>query len=156
MHRGANSHRLSFDNHVLQVPGGARGANQLPRFRLTLRHRMLGEPDNSGVAIPHYARRYQWGTIVAAEYLTIDGVMQDQHETGAFADKMNSIPKCVTSRTLKEPAWNATLIEGDVVDEVGKLKSDSELAAGQPRKELRLAGTTTGKRVVVLDYERAE
>jgi hypothetical protein len=96
------------------------------------------------------------GTIVAAEYLTIDGVMQDQHETGAFADNMNSIPKCVTSRTLKEPAWNATLIEGDVVDEVGKLKSDSELAAGQPRKELRLTRTATGKRVVVLDYEKAE
>jgi hypothetical protein len=39
---------------------------------------------------------------------------------------------------------------------VGKLNSDSELAAGQPRKELRLIGTTTGKRVVVLDYEKAE
>jgi dihydrofolate reductase len=162
------------------------------------------------------------GTIVAAEYLTVDGVMQDpggvgeidaggwsgpywvfaaswpdpEHEEGPFADKMNSMPKYVASRTLKDPAWNAKLIEGDVADEIGKLKSDSDrklliygsasivrlllqhdlidecrlmihpvvlgvgeplFAAGQPRKELRLTRTTTtGKGVVVLDYERAE
>jgi dihydrofolate reductase len=188
------------------------------------------------------------GTIVAAEYLTVDGVMQDpggvgeidaggwsgpywdedlanlqsellfgsdalllgrvtyevfaaswpdpEHEEGPFADKMNSMPKYVASRTLKDPAWNAKLIEGDVADEIGKLKSDSDrklliygsasivrlllqhdlidecrlmihpvvlgvgeplFAAGQPRKELRhTRTTTTGKGVVVLDYERAE
>jgi dihydrofolate reductase len=40
-----------------------------------------------------------------------------------FADKMNSLPKYVASRTLKEPlTWNANLIKGDVVKEVKKLK----------------------------------
>lgn len=40
-----------------------------------------------------------------------------------FADKMNSLPKYVASRTLKEPlTWNANLIKGDVVKEVAKLK----------------------------------
>jgi dihydrofolate reductase len=40
-----------------------------------------------------------------------------------FADRMNSLPKYVASRTLKEPlTWNANLIKGDVVKEVAKLK----------------------------------
>jgi dihydrofolate reductase len=42
---------------------------------------------------------------------------------GDFADRINSLPKYVASRTLKAPlGWNATLIEGDVADEVAKLK----------------------------------
>jgi dihydrofolate reductase len=42
-----------------------------------------------------------------------------------FADRMNSVPKFVASRTLAEPlVWNATLIKGDVVEEVNRLKQD--------------------------------
>jgi dihydrofolate reductase len=43
---------------------------------------------------------------------------------GPFADKMNSMPKYVVSSTLEDPlAWNnSTLIRGNVVEEVGKLK----------------------------------
>ena len=41
----------------------------------------------------------------------------------AFADRMNSLPKVVASRTLKAPlTWNATLLQGDVAAEVAKLK----------------------------------
>ena len=40
-----------------------------------------------------------------------------------FADRMNSLPKYVASRTLKEPlTWNANLIKGDMVKEIKKLK----------------------------------
>jgi dihydrofolate reductase len=39
-----------------------------------------------------------------------------------FVDRMNAIPKYVASRTLKELAWNSTVIEGDVADFVAKLK----------------------------------
>ena len=40
-----------------------------------------------------------------------------------FADRMNSLPKYVASRTLKEPLkWNANLIKGDVAKEIAKLK----------------------------------
>jgi dihydrofolate reductase len=42
---------------------------------------------------------------------------------GKLADRINSMPKYVASRTLKEPlTWNATLIKGDVVEEIRKLK----------------------------------
>jgi dihydrofolate reductase len=116
------------------------------------------------------------GKIVAAEYVSVDGVMQDpggvgeievggwtnpywndelaklqadllfasdalllgrltyegfaaswpdmEHEEGPFADKMNTMPKYVASRTLTDMEWNATPIRGDVVDEVAKLKRD--------------------------------
>jgi dihydrofolate reductase len=43
---------------------------------------------------------------------------------GEFADKMNSMPKYVVSSTLEDPLqWNnSTLIQGNVAEEVGKLK----------------------------------
>jgi dihydrofolate reductase len=40
-----------------------------------------------------------------------------------FTDRMNSLPKFVASRTSHEPlAWNATLLKGDVAEEVRKLR----------------------------------
>ena len=40
-----------------------------------------------------------------------------------FADKMNGMPKYVVSTTLKDPEWNnSTVINGDVVGEIRKLK----------------------------------
>jgi dihydrofolate reductase len=117
------------------------------------------------------------GTVIAAEYLTLDGVMEDpswsnpywndelakfqsdllfasdalllgrityeefaaswpdpEHEEGAFADKMNAMPKFVASRNLEETEWNATLLKGDVVDEVAKLKQ-------QPGQDLLIYGS---------------
>jgi dihydrofolate reductase len=42
---------------------------------------------------------------------------------GQFADRLNSLPKYVVSSTLQEPKWtNVTVLRGDVVDEVSKLK----------------------------------
>jgi dihydrofolate reductase len=40
----------------------------------------------------------------------------------AYADRINSLPKHVASTTLKETTWNATVIEADGADAVGKLK----------------------------------
>ncbi|MEZ4616017.1 MAG: dihydrofolate reductase family protein [Caldilineaceae bacterium] len=42
---------------------------------------------------------------------------------GRMADRINSMPKYVASRTLQAPlTWNATLIQGDVVEEIRQLK----------------------------------
>jgi dihydrofolate reductase len=42
---------------------------------------------------------------------------------GEFADKFNSMPKYVVSSTLEDPEWtNTTVLKGDVVEEVSKLR----------------------------------
>jgi dihydrofolate reductase len=44
---------------------------------------------------------------------------------GKDADRINGMPKYVASRTEKEPLqWNATLIKGDVAEEIRKLKQE--------------------------------
>jgi dihydrofolate reductase len=43
--------------------------------------------------------------------------------SGDWADKLNSMPKYVVSATLEDPGWNnSTVLRGDVVDEVSKLR----------------------------------
>jgi dihydrofolate reductase len=44
---------------------------------------------------------------------------------GEWADRLNSLPKYVMSSTLEEPRWsNSTVLKGDVVDQVSKLKRE--------------------------------
>jgi dihydrofolate reductase len=46
---------------------------------------------------------------------------------GEFADKFNTMPKYVVSSTLGEPEWtNSTVIEGDVVEQVTRLKGEHD------------------------------
>ena len=108
-------------------------------------------------------------TVVAVEYLSLDGVMEEpggwsgpyfngevsqfQHDNlfgssalllgrvtyegfksawptmtdeAGFADQMNGMPKYVASSTLDKGEWNATLLTGDVVEEVTRLKREVE------------------------------
>ncbi len=51
-----------------------------------------------------------------------------------FVDYMNSIPKYVASTTLRSATWNATILHGDIADEVRKLKE-------QPGKDIVKYGT---------------
>jgi dihydrofolate reductase len=46
---------------------------------------------------------------------------------GEFADKFNGMPKYVVSSTLDSPEWNnTTVLKGDVVEAVSKLKEDQD------------------------------
>jgi dihydrofolate reductase len=46
---------------------------------------------------------------------------------GEFADKFNSMPKYVVSSTLDDPEWNnTTVLRGDVVEEITKLKQEQD------------------------------
>jgi dihydrofolate reductase len=46
---------------------------------------------------------------------------------GEFADKFNNMPKYVVSSTLKDPEWtNSTVLDGDVADEVSKLREEHD------------------------------
>ena len=45
--------------------------------------------------------------------------------SGELADRLNSLPKYVVSSTLEDPDWNnSTVLKGDVVNEVSKLKHE--------------------------------
>jgi dihydrofolate reductase len=46
-------------------------------------------------------------------------------KSGEWADRLNGLPKYVVSSTLQEPKWsNVTVLTGDVVSEVSKLKQE--------------------------------
>jgi hypothetical protein len=56
------------------------------------------------------------GRIVVSENVSLDGVVQDP-----AGDE--GLPKYVVSSTLDDPDWNnSTVLKGDAVDEVSKLK----------------------------------
>jgi dihydrofolate reductase len=45
--------------------------------------------------------------------------------SGEWADRLNSLPKYVVSSTLVDPEWsNSTVLKGDVVNQVSKLKQE--------------------------------
>jgi dihydrofolate reductase len=47
--------------------------------------------------------------------------------SGELADRLNSMPKYVVSSTLEDPEWsNTTLLRGDAVSEVEKLKRETD------------------------------
>jgi dihydrofolate reductase len=47
--------------------------------------------------------------------------------SGALADRLNGMPKYVVSSSLEDPAWNnTTVLNGDAVEEVSKLKQEVE------------------------------
>jgi dihydrofolate reductase len=76
----------------------------------------------------------EWARVEAAEALGADALLLGRRSdewfasrwlsrSGEWADKLNSMPKYVVSSTLDHPRWsNATVLTGDVVNEVSKLK----------------------------------
>ena len=55
------------------------------------------------------------------------GMADDPADTIGFGKRMNDLPKFVATRTLTEPEWNATFLEGDAVDAVAALRADAEV-----------------------------
>jgi dihydrofolate reductase len=47
--------------------------------------------------------------------------------SGPLAERLNSLPKYVVSSTLEAPIWsNTTVLKGDVIDEVSKLREETD------------------------------
>jgi dihydrofolate reductase len=47
--------------------------------------------------------------------------------SGEWADRLNGMPKYVVSSSLQDPKWtNATVLKGEVVDDVSKLRREME------------------------------
>jgi dihydrofolate reductase len=60
---------------------------------------------------------------------------------GKLADRLNSMPKYVVSSTLEDPDWNnSTVVKGDVVNEVSKLRQELNGEINVPGS-IRLART---------------
>lgn len=80
--------------------------------------------------------REAWAKMLLDEALAVETVLIGRRSdawfaerwlsrTGAWADRLNSMPKYVVSSTLTEPKWsNSTVLKGDVVTEVTKLKRE--------------------------------
>jgi dihydrofolate reductase len=73
--------------------------------------------------------RFKLDETMASDALLLGRITYDgfapvwPHYEGEFADKFNSMPKYVVSSTLENPGWNnTTVLRGDVVEEVTKLK----------------------------------
>lgn len=72
--------------------------------------------------------RYKFVEVLEAESLLIGRVTYESFaeawpkRSGAFADKMNAMPKHVVSTTLKQPSWNSAVIAADVVPTITKLR----------------------------------
>jgi len=60
--------------------------------------------------------------------------------SGPWADRLNSLPKYVVSSTLEDPDWNnSTVLNGDAVTEVSKLKQElgGEIVVAASRQLVR-------------------
>jgi dihydrofolate reductase len=81
---------------------------------------------------------------------------------GKDADRINSMPKYVASRTLKEPLkWNATLIKGDVPEAIKKLKQEPgkgllQYGVGELTHTMLKAGLVDEFRILVFPFTFGE
>jgi dihydrofolate reductase len=77
-----------------------------------------------------------WAELETAEALRMEALLLGRRSDEWFAkrwlgregdwgDRLNSLPKYVVSSTLEDPKWtNVTVLKGDVVNEVSKLKRE--------------------------------
>jgi len=109
---------ISLDG-VIQDPDGEEG------FRLGGWFGQFGGKD-----LEEWAR-VETGEALGAEALLLGRRSDEwfatrwQSRGGEWADKLNSMPKYVVSSTLKDPKWsNSTVLNGDAVSEVSKLRQE--------------------------------
>lgn len=70
-------------------------------------------------------------------YTGFAGAWPSQTDKAGFADRMNSLPKYVVSKTMEKAEWNnSTIIKDNIVEEVSKLKK-------QPGQDILVAGSAT-------------
>ncbi|SOD72820.1 dihydrofolate reductase [Jatrophihabitans sp. GAS493] len=102
------------------------------------------DPGWSGPYFNEELQQFQFDNLLECDALllgrvTYQGFAQAwpsmEAETGDFGRRMNSIGKYVASTTLGAPEWNATLIEGHVIDAVKRLRASEET--------LMIAGSAT-------------
>jgi dihydrofolate reductase len=95
-----------------------------------------GDFEHRGWTMPYWndeLAKYQSDLLFASDALLLGRVTYEEFAAAwpsrsgdPFTDHINSLPKFVASRTLQEPlTWNATLLKGDIAEEVRKLKQQA-------------------------------
>jgi dihydrofolate reductase len=74
--------------------------------------------------------------------------------TGAYGERMNSLPKYVASTTLTDMTWNATLLKDDLADDLTRLKQEVNgdilmFGSGQLARSLHTNGLIDEYRLMV-------
>jgi dihydrofolate reductase len=92
---------------------------------------VIGPSPDEWAVFEEEGERYKFDQLLAADafllgrkvYEGLASVWPTMTDDTGFADRVNSIPKYVASRTLDEPLdWNASLIKGDLAEGVANLK----------------------------------
>jgi dihydrofolate reductase len=107
----------------------------------------FGETKQGGWGNPYFTEESQqeaYERLMAADYFLCGRITYElmsrvwgNIKRGPYLERMNSIPKLVASRTLKEPLqWNARLIKGDVPAEIAGVKE-------QPGKDIEMYGSAS-------------
>ena len=111
------SENVSLDG-VIQDPAGDEGFGRggwvgLIGDRVAKRDKVVLDEALGADALLFGRRSYEW---FAARWPS---------RSGELADRLNTMPKYVVSSTLRDPDWNnSTVLEGDAIDEVSKLKEE--------------------------------
>src|SRR5258708_22618185 len=87
--------------------------------------------------------KFKWDELFACDALLLGRVTYQEFAaawptmpgTGAYGERMNSLPKYVVSTTLSEMTWNATLITGDLTEELPRLKQEARQIARDRSEE---------------------
>jgi dihydrofolate reductase len=104
-----------------------------------------GVVENPSWTVPYWndeLAAYQRDQLFASDALVLGRVTYEEFaaawpsmtEEGDFGERMNSMPKHVATNSPKPLEWNATAIEGDVVDTLAKMKQ-------QPGRDLLIYGS---------------
>jgi dihydrofolate reductase len=105
------------------------------------------DPDSNSVSLEQFlvADAMLLGQKTYQGLAAVWPTLVDDPTLGVFADRMNSMPKYVVSRSLQEPlAWNATLSKGELAESVSDLKDRHGLLIAVGAGELAHALTTQG------------
>jgi dihydrofolate reductase len=92
---------------------------------------VIGPSPGDWAILEGEGERYKFDQLLAADafllgrrvYEGLASVWPNITDDTGFAERVNSLPKYVASRTLEEPLeWNASLIKGDLTESVASLK----------------------------------
>ena len=92
---------------------------------------VIGPNPAEGGVLEGEGERFKYDQLLAADgfvlgrkvYEGLAGYWPSATDDTGFAERTNSLPKYIASRTLKEPlSWNASLIKGDLAEGVRGIK----------------------------------